>query len=450
MMTDDLARRIAMDYKGKTVDGYIVGDLHSAGGTSVVLHGSRGDEQVAIKFYAKDLFDDSGAEEERIRRQVEAQHHQHENLVKTICAGVCPDHEYHYLIMEFIGDPTLTERISEFSYDQIRHIIRQTAQAAFFMHHTMEQVHRDIKPDNIAVNRETDHVTLIDLGLVRPVIGTTVTDQGSQHIKGTKKYAPPELIDNNVELDHEGWRAVTFYQLGATLYEMLTRKQPFADFEGNELLQAIKNLPLTIEDTSAPSDLVKLALDCLSKDPSTRLSNVEWNQFWTSPEQSDDVEELTNLISSLAAPAEAAQAFPEGAQDMQRMKKAIADISAQVELAIRAFLSGKERYFPEFTIHPVDDSGHENSDGFRFRIVTKFAGPQQKSAHSMLSVTVIEPSSQVCQCDLYTSADPQQDFDAVESRKVYEGVFVAGEFKTKVSTALAQDFNQILSEPYEQ
>ncbi len=29
--------------------------------------------------------------------------------------------------------------------------------------------------------------------------------------------------------------------------------------------------------------------------------------------------------------------------------------------------------------------------------------------------------------------------------KVYEGVFVAGEFKTKVSTALAQDYKQILT-----
>ncbi|MEZ6117116.1 MAG: protein kinase [Pirellulaceae bacterium] len=416
----------------------------------MVLQGSRGDDQVAIKFYAKELFDDSGAEEERIRRQVEARHHQHDNLVRTISAGVCPDHGYHYLIMEFIGDPTLTERISEFSNDQIRHIIRQTAQAAFFMHHTMEQVHRDIKPDNIAVNRETDHVTLIDLGLVRPVIGTTVTDQVSQHIKGTKKYAPPELLNNKVELDHEGWRAVTFYQLGATLYEMLTGKQPFAGFEGDELIQAIKGLPLTIEDTSAPSDLVKLALDCLSKDPLTRLSNVEWHQFWASPKQSDDVEDLTDLISSLAAPAEATQVFPDGARDMQRMKKAIADISAQVELAIRAFLSGKEKYFPEFTIHPVDHFGDQNNDGFRFRIVTTFAGPQQRSAYSTLTVAVIESSSRVCQCGLYTSADSQQDFDAVEYRKIYEGVFVAGEFKTKVSTALAQDFKQILSEPYEQ
>lgn len=52
-MTADLAQRIAMDYKGKTIDGYIVGDLHSVGGTSVVLRGSCGDEQVAINSMQK-------------------------------------------------------------------------------------------------------------------------------------------------------------------------------------------------------------------------------------------------------------------------------------------------------------------------------------------------------------------------------------------------------------
>ncbi len=82
-MTDDLAQRIANDFKGQKLDGYTIEGLHAKGGTSVVLVGSNGHKQAAIKIYAQELFQKSDAEKERIERQVEKRHLIHPNLVKT-------------------------------------------------------------------------------------------------------------------------------------------------------------------------------------------------------------------------------------------------------------------------------------------------------------------------------------------------------------------------------
>lgn len=446
LFTDDLAQRIAKDYIGTVLGGCKVHTLHRVGGTSIVFIGSKGDESVAIKIYAKDLFDDSGAELERINRQVEKKDLLHPNLVRTRCSGVCPNEGYHFLVMDFVDDPTITEIVSELTPDQIRSIIGQTAKAAIFVHETMQLVHRDIKPDNLAVRESDNHVTLLDLGLVRPVSGATVTDQGSQHIRGTKKYAPPELIDNTVQLDGKGWLAVTYYQLGATLYEMLTRKQPFAEYEGDELLQAIRHNSLAIDAPEAPPDLVKLSLDCLTKDPERRLSLVNWGRFLNAPKVDTQLDELSELFATLPKTEPISVAFTDGAEKKQLLKKVLAEVSQDIELSIRSFLSGKERFFPSYEIKQWEEV--ETDSGCVFLVQTDFAGlATPVHAYSVISTDITDATSRSCVCKMTTSTCiPEKPLKLDFSRIVYEGAFVQAEFKRTIGNELARDFKNVLSE----
>ncbi len=444
LMTDDLAQRIANDFKGKTLDGCTIDDLHAKGGTSVILVGTKNGERVAIKIYAKELFDDTGAEEERLERQLEKKHLLHPNLVKTHGASCCPITHYHYLIMDFIEDPTLEECAHDLPHEQIRPVIHQLASAALFMHNDMEQVHRDIKPPNVAVRRGDYKVTLLDLGLVRPVSGATITDMGPRHIKGTKHYAPPELLDNKVQLTPEGWLAVTFYQLGATLYEMLTLKRPFGEYEGDDLLRAIREVSLTIDAPHAPPDLVKLALDCLHKKPEQRLALVDWRRFLNPPEPNTQLDELEELLGAMRKAEPTEEQFPKGAQEQLRLKRTYTEISHDVELAVRSFISGREFLFPNYQITRKEEL--ESDKNSILAITLDYATTSGALALcAVITTEITDASSRACTCRLSTSqGDFVSPIDDERFRIIYQGAFVLDEFSKAIRKELASDLTTIL------
>lgn len=448
LMTDDLAQRIAKDFQGEKLDGFTIEGLHAKGGTSVVLIGTNGGNQAAIKIYAQELFQKSNAEKERIDRQVEKSHLVHPNLVRTYCAGV--HRGYHYLTMEFVAAPTLEEVVQDLPREKIRAVIQQIAKAALFMHADMQQVHRDIKPANVAVRMEDFHVTLLDLGLVRPVTGATITDQLSVHIRGTKEYAPPELLDNMVQLDEQGWLAVTFYQLGATLYEMLTWKAPFAELQGDALLKAIREVPPSIDSADAPTDLVKLSLDCMHKDPIKRLSLVSWERFLNTPSVGDQLSQLEELLGTLHRTEARTLKFPEGAESKHRLKRTFTEIAHEVELAIRSFMSGKELVFPNYTIARREDLESETRSILVVEI--EYGAPRlPSSVCSVISTEITDASSRSCTCSMSTSLGqlpPRIDEQAF--RTFYEGVFVLEQFSISVREELARDLMQILRQANEQ
>lgn len=457
LIPNDLAQRIARDFNGKVLNGYTVGELCGVGATGVVLSASKKDERAAIKICRKDLFDNE-SELKRIERQVEKSDHSHPNIVRTHGTGFCPELGYHYLIMDFVDDPTLTEIVCELSMEQVRSIIQQTATAAFFMHETMEQVHRDIKPDNVAVNRTNNHVTLLDLGLVRPVIGPTATDLESIHIRGTKQYAPPELLGNTVELNEQGWLAVTFYQLGATLYEMLTKSPPFDGLSGDELLDAIRSVPLKIESPDVPPDLAKLALDCLSKDPSQRLSVVSWNRLLDTErrmterrmtERDEELEEYDDLLAKLSMSHVPEPSVSPTAQEEQLRKSVRAEVSRSVESAIRAFLLGNDRRFPGYTITRREDLETDHNSVHVIEMDFASRGVPL-NVYTVVATEITDPRSRACVCTLQTLTQaPASPLNLESFRPAYQGAFVLAECSTQLKNEVISDLTSLLRQTNE-
>ncbi|MCA8995487.1 MAG: serine/threonine protein kinase, partial [Planctomycetaceae bacterium] len=147
-------------------------------------------------------------------------------------ANICPVYEIGeldqqpYIVMAFIQglplsafinpDKPLTER-------QVAIIIRKVA-LALETAHRENVIHRDIKPDNIMIDRKSKEPVVMDFGLARRDSSqdTHLTQEGQ--IMGTPIYMPPEQAKG--EVDKIGPRS-DIYSLGVILYEMLSCERPF-------------------------------------------------------------------------------------------------------------------------------------------------------------------------------------------------------------------------------
>ncbi|CAH1447267.1 unnamed protein product [Lactuca virosa] len=180
-------------------------------------------------------------------------------IVKLYCSF--QDDEYLYLIMEYLpgGDMmTLLMRKDTLTEDEARFYVAETVLAIESIH-KHNYVHRDIKPDNLLLDRY-GHLRLSDFGLCKPLdcstledtdfsnvdngVGTSTGDDRSgaprrtqqeqlQHWQknrrtlaystvGTPDYIAPEvLLKKGYALECDWW------SLGAIMFEMLVGYPPF-------------------------------------------------------------------------------------------------------------------------------------------------------------------------------------------------------------------------------
>jgi eukaryotic-like serine/threonine-protein kinase len=114
---------------------------------------------------------------------------------------------------------------------------------------------------------------LLDLGVLKPFGVTGLTDNEQKQFVGTLQYSPPEFLIRVEDDSAEGWRAVTFYQLGAVLHDLIMKRPIFADQADpyGLLARAVERVVPRIDSREVPADLVVLAASCLQKDPKLRL-----------------------------------------------------------------------------------------------------------------------------------------------------------------------------------
>jgi serine/threonine protein kinase len=156
---------------------------------------------------------------------------QHPHIVRGLDFGVEGDRPY--LVMELVDGQSLGQRIRQQGplreADAVR-IIVQIAGALHLAHET-KLIHRDVKPDNILLDKD-DQAKLTDLGLIKDLdAGTILTKPRSA--MGTIVFTPPEQFENAQEAN----ALCDVYGLGATLYYALTGVMPFQARGNLTLLQ---------------------------------------------------------------------------------------------------------------------------------------------------------------------------------------------------------------------
>ncbi len=155
------------------------------------------------------------------------------------------------------------------SLQDYRHIAMMLACVADGLSHAHDSgvIHRDIKPHNILLGTD-GRLRITDFGLAHLATEPHVTTSGE--IMGTPAYLSPEQArgDNRKITPH-----TDIYGLGATLYELLTGRPPFAGKSRDQVLRAICDSdpidPRKI-NPQVPRDLETICLRAIEKSPGRR------------------------------------------------------------------------------------------------------------------------------------------------------------------------------------
>lgn len=194
----------------------------------------------------------------------------HDNVVSVKDVG--EDHEYFYLVMEYIEGPTLSEYIKTHGPLSIETAVNFAQQILEGIQHAHEMgiVHRDIKPQNILVDR---HKTLkiLDFGIAKALSETAMTQ--TSHVLGTVQYLSPEQAKGEATD-----KRTDIYSIGIVLYEMLVGEPPFTGETAVSI--AIKHIqdqmpnPTDIR-SNIPQALSNVILKATEKDRDKRYQDIE-------------------------------------------------------------------------------------------------------------------------------------------------------------------------------
>ena len=174
-----------------------------------------------------------------------------------------------YLVMDFIEGEDLRERLDRegvLSDEDVVIIGVAICKALSYLHSRNPQVvHRDIKPGNVKI-APTGHVTLVDFGLAKMVLGSQTTTTGARAM--TPGYSPPEQY-GTARTDQR----TDIYSLGATLYVALTGVLP-----EDALARAMDQTKLTPIRKCNPGVSRRLAAvveKCMEIRPENRYQSAE-------------------------------------------------------------------------------------------------------------------------------------------------------------------------------
>ncbi|MGH6616416.1 protein kinase domain-containing protein [Sphingomonas sp.] len=298
---------ILEELKGQEIFGWRITKFLDNGKSAAVFHGEKEGAQAAIKIFDTDLINRFGGDALIVRSEREKKliNHDHPHLVRMLDAGVDEKFGYHFLAMEFLQGRSLADCLEEIPEGNIAALIEQLASAAKYLE-DIGLAHRDIKPANIMVSLDFQRLTLLDLGVLKPVGEGGLTDYGSQVIFiGTNQYASPEFALRKEVDDLDGWRALSFYQMGAVLHDLIMKKPLFEEHLGvpARLAHAVQTEVVPIRSATVGPWLVTLAQNCLVKSPETRLRLVRWESFAAKAPKTDMALELRERIRQRLAAA---------------------------------------------------------------------------------------------------------------------------------------------------
>ncbi|MBW8771308.1 MAG: serine/threonine protein kinase [Gemmatimonadetes bacterium] len=182
-----------------------------------------------------------------------------------------------FIAMAFVDGESLAERvrrIGPLSPREAARIMREVAWALAYAH-GRGIVHRDIKPDNILIERGSGRAMVTDFGIARPTASAATSKQLTQEgqLIGTAAFMSPEQgagepVDGRSDI----------YALGGVGFFALTGRAPF---EANTLeailvarfTQAAP--PVASARPDVPSALAAAIDRCLAREPSDRFQSAE-------------------------------------------------------------------------------------------------------------------------------------------------------------------------------
>ena len=271
---------------GKRIGAYMIIRKIGQGGMGTVYLAARADgyfeKQVAIKLLKRGVVNEEVLRRFRSEREVLARL-DHPNIARLIDAGTTDD-GLPYFVMEYIDGIPITRFLDEKQEGLAARLnLFLKISAAVEAAHRNSVIHRDLKPNNILVNREGEP-KLLDFGIAKvvgnntnPVELTTFGQERLTPISASPEQAKGEPVTISSDI----------YGLGVVLYEMLTGVRPHrfltSDPSREELVEVVcKQLPtlpsLVVKSRERQrqlrGDLDAILLRALQKEPTLRYPSV--------------------------------------------------------------------------------------------------------------------------------------------------------------------------------
>ncbi|HEY7233992.1 MAG TPA: serine/threonine-protein kinase [Gemmatimonadaceae bacterium] len=229
------------------------------------------DRFVAIKVLPPHLAADSEVRELFLREARTAGRLSHPHIVAVFRADELAGHPF--FAMPFIEGENLAERMSSEGVlpatDAVR-FLREVAWALAYAH-ARGVIHRDVKPENIMIERGSGRAIVTDFGIARVEFGPTLTRDAL--ILGTASYMSPEQIKGE-PLDGRS----DLYALGVVGFLLLSGRLPFSAETVSSLLDAHVNRPapaLASVAPRVPAPIAAVIDRCLAKDRDARYPTGE-------------------------------------------------------------------------------------------------------------------------------------------------------------------------------
>ena len=229
-------------------------------------------KNVAVKVLREEYSEDESFIRRFDREAQAASRMSHPNIVNLLDVGVEEDGT-RYLVMEYVQGKTLKRFIQESGAlrPEIAAQIIIRVLAALQHAHQNGVVHRDIKPQNILIDKEGT-VKVADFGIARMANAQTV-NQTDESVMGSVYYFSPEQA-RGAAVDARS----DIYSVGVVFYEMLTGKVPFTgDTPVAIAMQHLQTAPIPPAEVnpSVSSALDFVVLHAMEKKPRRRYQSAE-------------------------------------------------------------------------------------------------------------------------------------------------------------------------------
>lgn len=256
-------------------DGYELDEEIGRGGMGIVYRAKdrRLKRTVAVKLLPPELAYRGEIRSRFLREAETAAQLGHPNIVPIY--SVDEREGLVYFIMAYVDGENLAARLHNrgpMPNAEARRILIDVARALAYAHER-GVVHRDIKPDNILIDRD-GRVMVTDFGIARAVSeGAEARLTATGVAIGTPAYMSPEQSMGDREVDGRS----DLYSLGVVGYQMLTGELPFSATSTPALLvKHLSEAPPPIEERcpTVDSDLGRAIMLLLEKEPGNRMPSA--------------------------------------------------------------------------------------------------------------------------------------------------------------------------------
>jgi len=222
-------------------------------------------ERVALKVLRGGLSEEAI---ERFRREVRLTRRiQHRNVARMYDIG---EHDGDkFLTMELVDGAPLTRELGgPVAWPRIQSLASQIC-AGLAAAHAAGVIHRDLKPDNVLIERGTDRAVITDFGIARSGDDAGVTQIGV--VIGTPRYmAPEQLAGGDVD------ERADLFSLGVILYELASGRRPWAGDNPITIAVAQATQPMRpLDEAHVPAAFAELVTACLSTDRAERPATAK-------------------------------------------------------------------------------------------------------------------------------------------------------------------------------